>query len=112
MTTRSEVIHLGPDEGRAYDCGPTMRAVFKADGDETGDTYSISEWTLEPGCTGVGAHHHDDNDAGSFVRAPHGVDHDFRNDGDVPARFLNVYVPGGFEHDMPSIVDWYAQHPD
>ncbi len=48
---------------------------------------------------------------GTFVRVPPGVEHEFANDGDVPARFLNIYVPGGFEDDMPSIVEWFAQHP-
>ncbi len=125
-------IVLGPDEGRSYPCGD-MHAVFKADGDETDATYSISEWHLEPGCQGPGAHRHDANDdtfyvlegtvtfhldgrileatPGTFVRVPPGVEHGFANDGDVPARFLNVYVPGGFEDDMPSIVQWFAEHP-
>jgi mannose-6-phosphate isomerase-like protein (cupin superfamily) len=111
-----------------------MRAVFKADGDETRGTYSISEWTLEPGCGGVGAHRHDANDdvfyviegtaeflldgetivapAGTFVRVAPGVEHDFFNRSEQPVRFLNIYVPGGFEDDMPGIVDWFATHPD
>jgi len=125
-------IVLGPDEGRSYPCGD-MRAVFKSDGDETDRTYSISEWILEPGCQGPGSHRHEANDdvffvlegsvtfvldgrvhvaaPGAFVRVPPGVEHGFANDGDVPARFLNIYVPGGFEDDMPSIVEWFAQHP-
>jgi len=129
-----ESILLGPGEGRTYDCGATMRATFKADGPETRDTYSISEWTLEPGCTGVGAHTHDANDdtfyvlsghatfvlddvrveagPGTFVRVPPGVEHDYRNEGDEPVRLLNIYVPGGFEQEMPGIVAWYAEHPD
>ena len=126
-------IVLGPDEGRAYELG-TMRAVFKADGDESSNTYSISEWTLDPGCVGVGAHSHGDNDdiffvlegevtfllgedtivatPGTFLRAPHDTLHDFSNRGDTTARFLNIYVPGGFEDDMPSIVEWFATHDD
>jgi mannose-6-phosphate isomerase-like protein (cupin superfamily) len=124
------VIILGDREGRSYPCG-TMRAVFKADGPETNDTYSISEWWLDPRSGGPGAHHHDVNDdvfyvlsgavtfvldgaefvsgAGSFVRVPPGVVHDYRNDGDEPARLLNVYVPGGFEAEMPAIVEWFAK---
>jgi hypothetical protein len=35
-----------------------MRAVFRADGGETADTYSISEWWLEPGTPGPGPHSH------------------------------------------------------
>ena len=130
---RDDPIVLGADEGRSYDCG-SMVARFLVDGRETSDTYSVSEWTLAPGCRGVGAHRHEANDdvfyvaagtvtfrvdgidhvvgPGGFVRAAPGVEHDFRNDGDQPAVMLNLYVPGGFEDDMPGIVDWFAAHPE
>ena len=35
--------------------------------------------------------------AGTFVLVPPGVSHGFRNDGEVPARFLNVHAPAGFD---------------
>jgi len=41
--------------------GP-LRAVFKADGDETRGRYSISEWWLEPYTRGPGAHKHEEDD--------------------------------------------------
>lgn len=126
------LIVLGDGEGRAYPRG-TMRAVFKADGPETADGYSISEWWLDPGSSGPGSHIHDGNDdiffvlsgtvtfvldgevieggPGSFVRVPPGVTHDYRNDSDEPVRLLNMFVPGGFEDEMPSIVDWFARQP-
>ena len=132
LAPTARTILLGPDDGRSYPCGD-MHAVFKADGDETARSYSISEWILEPGCQGPGPHQHDANDdtfyvlegtvtfvldgqvhhapPGTFVRVPPGVEHGFANDTDTPARFLNIYVPGGFEDDMPSIVEWFAQHP-
>jgi len=57
------IICLHPGQGRAYALG-RMRSVFKADGPETRDRYSISEWWLEPhtpcgddslaACPGVG----------------------------------------------------------
>ena len=34
---------------------------------------------------------------GTFVLAPPGVEHGFRNDGDVPVRMLNIHAPGGFD---------------
>lgn len=34
---------------------------------------------------------------GTFVLVPPGVEHGFRNDGDVPVRMLNVHAPGGFD---------------
>jgi mannose-6-phosphate isomerase-like protein (cupin superfamily) len=113
-----EPIILAPGAGRAYDVGP-MRGVFKADGAETGDRYCASEWTLQPGAPGPGPHHHDANEevflvtagtlwfrvgddrieapAGTFLRIPPGVTHDFENRGDTPATAFNVYLPGGFE---------------
>jgi quercetin dioxygenase-like cupin family protein len=124
-------IVLGPGAGRAYDMG-RIQAVFKADGDETAGRYSISEWRLEPNTTGPGAHSHDEDDlfyvlegtmsflvgqewldapAESFVLAPGGVTHDFENRSDAPARVLNLSIPGAFETHMPSIVEWFAEHP-
>ena len=34
---------------------------------------------------------------GTFVLAPPGVVHGFRNDGSTPVRMLNVHAPGGFD---------------
>lgn len=55
------VIYLPNGSGRSYLLG-RMRSVFKADGEETKNTYSISEWWLEPHQTGPGAHSHEAND--------------------------------------------------
>ena len=40
------IVYLRRGDGRAYDMGNT-KSVFKADGQETGGRYSISEWWLE-----------------------------------------------------------------
>ncbi len=128
-----DLIALPPSGGRHYAMGK-LSAVFKADEDETGSGYSISEWIIEPGQQGVGAHHHDENDEvfyvlegepdvltgetwgtyapGSFLRIPAGMTHDFRNNGDQPAKLLNVFIPGGFERSMPGIVKWFEDNPD
>jgi mannose-6-phosphate isomerase-like protein (cupin superfamily) len=125
---RHRPIILEPGAGRAYAMG-AMSAVFKADEGETGATYSISEWFLEPHTPGPGAHSHEDHDdifyviegvmsvlvgdrwidagVGSFVRAPAGVIHDFANRTDRRAGLLNIYIPGGFERDMAGIVQWF-----
>jgi mannose-6-phosphate isomerase-like protein (cupin superfamily) len=34
---------------------------------------------------------------GAFVLVPPGVEHGFRNDGEVPVRMLNLHAPGGFD---------------
>jgi quercetin dioxygenase-like cupin family protein len=122
-----EVIFLAPEAGRTYDAGP-MHAIFKADGAETGDRYSVSEWWLEAGQTGPGPHSHDSNEElfyvvegtmsfrageewidaprGSFLRIPAGTTHDFENRSEARAGVLNVFIPGGFETMMPRIVDY------
>ena len=111
-----------------------LTALFKADEAETSEGYSASEWIVEPGQEGVGAHHHDANDeifvvlegeaefltgdiwrpmkAGSFLRIPAGVTHDFRNRLNAWVRLFNVFIPGGFEQNMPSIVDWFKQNSE
>ncbi len=126
----SDVIALPAGGGRRYAMGK-LTAVFKADESETGSRYSVSEWILEPGQEGVGAHSHEMNDeifyvlegtpevlvaeawsahgAGSFIRIPAGVTHDFRNPGATCARLLNVFIPGGFERHMPEIAAWFAK---
>lgn len=131
MADRQPIL-LAPGQGRSYDCG-AMRAVFKADGAETADRYSVSEWWLEPNSTGPGAHSHDTNDEiffviegrpsvligekwsenqpGSFLLIPAGVTHDFENRTASRAGLLNVFIPGGFEASMPMIVDWFRTQP-
>jgi mannose-6-phosphate isomerase-like protein (cupin superfamily) len=124
-------IVLRPGKGRSYPMG-RISALFKADGAETGGRYSISEWWLEPHTKGPGAHSHPEDDiffviegtmsfllgdewthaaAGSFVLVPGGVTHDFENRGSARAGVLNFSVPGEFEEDMPSIVEWFAANP-
>ena len=125
-------IFLERGHGRAYDMG-LIKANFKADGDETDNQYSISEWWMEPNTKGIGAHSHDqeneifyvlegtmsflvgddwrDAEKGSFIFVPAGVQHDFENRSETRAGVLNVFAPGGFEANMPKIVDWFKQHP-
>lgn len=120
-------IHRRPGEGRAYEMG-ALRAVFKADGDETRKRYSISEWWLDPYTRGPGAHQHEEDDVffviegtmsflldgkwidapkGSLVIAPGGTPHDFENRTAKLAGALNLSVPGDFEPHMEGIADWF-----
>jgi mannose-6-phosphate isomerase-like protein (cupin superfamily) len=124
-----DVIVLSPGGGRTYDVGP-MHSVFKADGVETGERYSVSEWWVDPKRPGPGPHSHEENEElfyviegtmtflvgtewidaprGSFLRIPAGTTHDFENRSDAPAGVLNVFIPGGFEEMMPRLVQWAA----
>ena len=125
------VILLFPGDGRRYACGP-MQSLFLADGEESGNRYSVSIWWVEPRRPGPGAHAHENNEelfyvidgiftflvgdhhvdapAGTFLRVPAGVTHDFENRTDGRAGAFNVFIPGGFESKMPTIVDWYRAH--
>ena len=124
-------IVLAPGAGRAYPMG-RISAVFKADEQETGSRYSVSEWWLEPRTQGPGPHSHAEDDLfyviegvmsiragdewhecpkGSFVLVPGGVTHDFENRGGVRAGILNFSAPGGFEPEIPGIAQWFAEHP-
>ncbi len=120
-------IALAPGAGREYAMGP-LKAVFKADGDETRGKYSISEWWLDPYTRGPGAHSHDEDDVffviegtmsffvggrwidaakGSLVIAPGGTPHDFENRSAERAGVLNLSVPGDFEPHMAGIAEWF-----
>ena len=114
---------VAPEEGRVYPMG-RMRAVFKADTDETASRYSVSEWWLEPRTRGPGVHAHPDDhvfyviagtlsvrldddwrDAanGSYVVIPGRTPHTFENRGSVPTGFISFNSPGGFEARMADI---------
>jgi mannose-6-phosphate isomerase-like protein (cupin superfamily) len=116
---------IRPNEGREYPMG-RMRAVFKADGDETGNAYSLSEWWLEPRTRGAPRHRHEedhvfyviegtlsvrvDDDwsdaaAGSYVIVPGGTPHSFENRSGTRTGFIALNVPGGFEARVPDIAE-------
>jgi mannose-6-phosphate isomerase-like protein (cupin superfamily) len=108
----SETIILPPGGGRTYTI-EAMHGVFKADE----QAYCASEWFVEPGGSGAGAHSHEAQDeiflvtegtmwlladddwveapTGIFLRIPAGVTHDFENRGAQRATAFNVFIPGG-----------------
>ena len=81
--------------------------------------FNVSTILIDPYSKGVPAHVHDGEDdafyivagemtfvlgdrevaapPGTFVLVPPGVEHGFRNDGDVPVRMLNIHAPAGFD---------------
>ena len=129
MSQRKPIV-LSPGGGRDYPMG-RIRAIFKADADETAQSYSISEWWLEPNTKGPGAHAHPEDDVffviegtmslfvgdhwidapvGSFVLVPGGVTHDFENRSTARAGVLN-FTNGVFETEMKGISDWFLENP-
>jgi quercetin dioxygenase-like cupin family protein len=105
------IVHL-PGDGRSIDMGAFTMSL-KADGQDTGATFSLLEATEPPGF-GPPMHTHEDAGeafyvlegeylifmenqehlcpAGSFVFIPAGLVHGFRV-GRVPSRKLNIYSP-------------------
>jgi quercetin dioxygenase-like cupin family protein len=127
QSKRKPVI-LGPQEGRSYEMG-RMRAIFKADANEVGERYSVSEWWLEPRTRGPGAHQHPDDhvlyvisgtlsllvdgeryqiEAGGYAIVVGGMLHDFENFGDIRTGFISFNSPGGFEGNMSRIAPTLA----
>jgi hypothetical protein len=49
--SKRKPIVLPPGGGRSYPMG-RISSIFKADGKETGNAYSISEWWLDPNTKG------------------------------------------------------------
>lgn len=131
MNLPQGAIVLPRDGGRHYGMG-ALRAVFKADEEETQQRFSVSEWWLRPRTEGPGTHFHEANDEvfyvldgrpdilvgdewvtlerGGFVLIPRGIMHDFRNTSDEDAGLLNFFTPGGFERKMPAIVKWFEEN--
>jgi len=118
-----KAIIVPPGQGRVYAMGP-MRAIFKADRDETANGCSISEWWLEPRTRLPDQHAHDEDHVfyviegtlsvhigdgwshvakGGYVLIPGGMPHAFENRGPVRSGFISFNVPGGFEERMPDI---------
>jgi mannose-6-phosphate isomerase-like protein (cupin superfamily) len=121
-SVRTPVL-VPPDQGRTYPMG-RMRAIFKADREETDGRYSVSEWWLEPRTLGPDVHAHNDDHifyviagtlsllvgedwseaaAGSYAVIPGGTPHKFENRGTVQTGFISFNVPGGFEAKMADI---------
>jgi mannose-6-phosphate isomerase-like protein (cupin superfamily) len=114
---------VAPEQGRVYPMG-RMRAIFKADSDESAGRYSISEWWLEPRTRGPDVHAHPEDHVfyviagtlsvrvnddwshvtkGAYVVIPGGTPHAFENQGSVAAGFISFNSPGGFEARMADI---------
>jgi quercetin dioxygenase-like cupin family protein len=124
-------LHL-PGEGERHSLG-TSELVIKATGEDTGDSFFLSETTIAAGFPGPPPHVHerlhdmfyvlegtltmrlgDDTrelPAGSFACAPPGVVHTFSNHSDAPVRFLNFNTPAGWERYMRELAEAAAAGP-
>lgn len=124
-------IYLPPGEGRRYSLGRGS-AIFKADGDETAGTFSVSEWWLEAKTKGPTPHSHEndhvyyvldgtvacqvdgrwyDAPKRAFLLIPGGSVHTFENRTEHRAGFLSFDNDAGFEERMPGISEWFRNTP-
>ena len=123
---------LNPNDGRSYPMG-RMSAVFKADLKETDSTLSVSEWWLEPNTEGPHIHKHPEThlfyviegkltvylegknwfeaEKGSYIFIPGETEHSFENRGDNTVGFMSINTPGGFEENIPHIVNYFEENP-
>src|SRR5277367_7093132 len=88
-------IVVPPEEGRDYPMGQ-IRAVFKADTDETVGRYSVSEWWLDPRTRGPHVHQHPEDHVFYVIAGTLSVrlNEDWRD----AARGSYVIIPGGTPH--------------
>ena len=113
MKSKPTSIFVPPLKSRSQ-AGTTVRISSR----QTDSAYCVCEMTTMPG-DGVSLHVHDRDEefyyilegtyemqagderftaeAGSMVVIPRDVPHQFRNVGDVPARALMIFRPGGFD---------------
>jgi len=107
-------VIVSPGEGRDFGDGLLCRITSAS----TGGAYCAFEQRLAPG-QGVPLHVHSREDevyyilegqldmqcgqrsftaeAGAMVVIPRGIPHAFHNPAETPIRFLNLFIPGGFD---------------
>lgn len=119
-------VMIARDEGVRLDAGP-VSLTLKVTSDHS-DQFTLLDYRVPPGFAAPPAlHHHTREDwaahvtegkltftfadgevrapAGATVLVPAGVDFAWRNDGDVPSRYLAIHSPAGFERFFVDVAD-------
>ena len=131
MTEVNAQIQL-PDEGRSL-AAVGVSVVLKSAAEDTGGRWTLYEYTAPPRFAGPPPHWHRETDeaffvlegairfevdgetvdapAGAYARVPPGIVHRFSNPTDEPARFLGLFVPGGFEQYWVELAELMAGAP-
>jgi mannose-6-phosphate isomerase-like protein (cupin superfamily) len=124
QSTKPKIV--GPQDGKAGSLG-SIGVRFMIDGIETGDSFSLVEHPMPPRRLAAPLHRHTHEDeysyvlegrmgavlgdevvyaeAGDLVFKPRNQWHTFWNDGDEPARILEIIQPAGFEKFFDALVD-------
>jgi quercetin dioxygenase-like cupin family protein len=117
---------VGPGDGRSGFLG-SIGVRFMIDGDETGEHFAVVEHPMSARALAAPLHRHTREDEYSYVIAgrvgallgddvvvagpgdlifkPRDQWHTFWNDGDEPARLLEIISPAGFERFFGELVD-------
>jgi quercetin dioxygenase-like cupin family protein len=120
MSAPAQLIHHTPGSGKTYSAAGD-KYVFLATGEQTGGAYCLVEACVPPG-GGPPPHYHTREDEafyviegeitftvdgrtivgtpGTFLQAPRGKPHAFKNNSAAPARMLVQCTPAGFEKFM------------
>lgn len=127
--TEAVTIHVPAGGGKKGKIGDGD-VVFKLSKAQTGGHLGVSESVLLPGILGAPPHLHKGFDeicrvtqgvlsimvgdkvyevkAGDWHLRPKGIVHTFWNSGKEPAKFIDLYVPGGHEAYMEALADLFV----
>jgi mannose-6-phosphate isomerase-like protein (cupin superfamily) len=133
--TPSREVVLAPGEGKTIEA-QGARLTVKASSADTGGAYALVDYVAPPHYAGPPPHVHRATDEaffvlegqltvrlgertveagpGAFVQVARSTVHTFANHGDVPARFVGVLVPGGFEgyyEELPGLIARHGYPP-
>ena len=131
MTADRRAIVLGPREGKKLSM-MGVELTYKAVGSETGGAYFCMEDQVPVGWAGPPKHFHNKMEEvfyvlegeitmyvgdkeirgtpGSFFQIPRGTAHTFANFGTVPAKYLILILPAGFETYFEELPEVVAKH--
>ena len=129
-TPPRKAVYIAPDARRH---GKFAQIAFKMTSEDTDGLLGSTELVLEPGTVGAIPHLHRGFDeicrvlqgtvdimvgdqvtsvpAGGWHLRPRGQVHAFWNSGTVPARCVEIYVPGGHERYMNELADLFENGP-
>ncbi|NMN97380.1 cupin domain-containing protein [Antrihabitans stalactiti] len=119
MTSFPDVVLGLPEHAERLDL-PFGTFFVRLAGERTGGAMSAVQTILEPGAIGAAPHVHHGHEEyflitagavsfeladrtqtvgeGGAVAVPRGQAHGFRNEGDVPAELIMLFMPGGYEN--------------
>jgi mannose-6-phosphate isomerase-like protein (cupin superfamily) len=128
-TEKRTPVYIPPGEGKKGKIA-VNEITFKLSKEQTAGNLGSAETTLYPGYMGAVPHQHQHFDevcrvlhgtltilvgneifevkAGGWHLRPRGIVHSFWNSGKVPAKFIELYIPGGHEKYMQELTTLFT----